>query len=236
MIKLSDYLNYLNNEVIQARKKADEQAILMAKEYANHEYLKYFKVPRFSMPNVKLSIPIKINELDSTTTYNFDRDYDAFVSDVNERIQLKNSEKQLSIKPISKEELLKNEKLIAIFDKLEAEDYKQVRSLKENMKKIDVNDIGYEVITSKKYSRLDGARLDNNEQNELKKIFESSLANRYRPVQSNLKNIFIDPDTSPNEDKGKVLLNLEVEMIEEGIRIRKVKDKNGNEVEEIIID
>ncbi|MDQ0591720.1 hypothetical protein QFZ37_000089 [Chryseobacterium ginsenosidimutans] len=42
MIKLSDYLNYLNNEIIQARKKADENAIEIAKEYAQHEYLRFF--------------------------------------------------------------------------------------------------------------------------------------------------------------------------------------------------
>ena len=97
MIKLSDYLNYLNNEVIQARKKADEQSIALAKEYAKHEYLKYFRVPRFSMPSVKLDIPIKIDELDSSASYNFKMDYDAFVSEVNENILKVNAEKNLQI-------------------------------------------------------------------------------------------------------------------------------------------
>ena len=60
MIKLSDYMDYLNEEIVLARKKADQQAILVAKEYAKDPYLKYFRVPRFTMPSVKMSIPIKI--------------------------------------------------------------------------------------------------------------------------------------------------------------------------------
>ena len=68
MIKLSDYLDYLNNEIIQARKKADENAVMIAKEYAKHEYLKFFKVPRYSLPSVKMDIPIKITDIDADSS------------------------------------------------------------------------------------------------------------------------------------------------------------------------
>ncbi len=132
MVKLSDYLNYLNNEVIQARKKADEQAIEIAKEYAKHEYLKYFKVPRFSMPVIKMNIPIKINQLDTETKYDFDRDYDLFIAEANEKITKVNQEKQLNIKPLVKEELLENKELISVFDKLELEDRKPVKNISES--------------------------------------------------------------------------------------------------------
>ncbi|MEF9479639.1 hypothetical protein OWR28_19600 [Chryseobacterium sp. 1B4] len=93
MIKLSDYLDYLNNEIIQARKKADENAVLIAKEYARHEYLKYFKVPRYALPSVKMDIPIKITDIDSDSKYNFKLNQDQFVTEINERIRLVNKEK-----------------------------------------------------------------------------------------------------------------------------------------------
>ncbi len=93
MIKLSDYLDYLNNEIIQARKKADENAVLIAKEYARHEYLKYFKVPRYALPCVKMDIPIKITDIDSDPKYNFKLNQDQFVTEMNERIRLANKEK-----------------------------------------------------------------------------------------------------------------------------------------------
>ncbi|MDF1698818.1 MAG: hypothetical protein P1U56_23390 [Saprospiraceae bacterium] len=236
MIRLSDYLNYLNNEVVQARKQADEHAIKLAKEYSEHPYLKYFKAPRFSMPNVKLNIPIKINELDSTTTYNFDKDFDSFVSDVNSQIATLNDREGLSIMPIAKQDLLNNEKLVAVFEDLEAQDYRKVRSLKENMKKINISDVSKELYPRMKFSFQEDRTIKDSVDNKLRSIIETSLQNRYMVVRSNLRNIYIDPDTSSSDDKGKILLNLEVDMIEEGIRIRSVTDKNGNEVEEIIVD
>ena len=69
-MKLSEYLDYLNREVIQARKRADEQAVEMAKVYAKDPYLKFFRVPRFSMPAVKFDIPIKIDDLEMETICN----------------------------------------------------------------------------------------------------------------------------------------------------------------------
>lgn len=97
MIKLSDYLNYLNAEVVQARQKADETAIEVAKQYAKHEYLKYFSVPRFTMPTVKLNIPLKISELSADTKYNFKIDKAAFLEEVNAEIRTVNANKSLGL-------------------------------------------------------------------------------------------------------------------------------------------
>ena len=71
MVKLSDYLDYLNTEIIQARKAADEYAVKIAKEYADHEYLKYFKVPRYTMQTIKMDIPLKITDIDADSKFNF---------------------------------------------------------------------------------------------------------------------------------------------------------------------
>ena len=82
MIKLSDYLDYLNNEIIQARKKADENTVLVAKEYAKHEYLKFFKAPRYAFPSVKMDIPLKITDISSRSKYNFDLNEEKFLNDI----------------------------------------------------------------------------------------------------------------------------------------------------------
>jgi hypothetical protein len=236
MIKLSDYLNYLNNEVIQARKMADEQAIAVAKEYAEHEYLKYFRVPRFSMPVVKLNIPIKINELDSSVTYNFKRDYDTFVSEVNEKITKVNQEKGLSIQPLKKEELLKNKNITGLFDRFENTDYKPVKKLEDNLAKIDINKATLIFSKNIRFSNSEDSPSKEIENIEYSRLLKESFANRFTPVKTELKNIFIDPDTSKETDKGKILLTLDVEMVEEGFRIRSLKDKDGKEVEEIIFE
>jgi len=234
MIKLSDYLNYLNSEVIRARKKADEEAIQIAKEYAEHEYLKYFRVPRFSMPSVKLNIPIKINELSSTTKFKFQRDYDSFLSEINEKIRAANKRKNMRISPLEKETVLKNKNIVQVFDKLEKQDFEPVKNLEDNIDKIDLKNM----ISS--LTEIDGFSISNepsdSEMEEFNVILKDSLKSRFIPVSSILNDIFIDPNTTKEEDKGNIMLNMEVEMIEEGIRIREVKDKDGNIVEEIIFE
>ncbi len=236
MIKLSDYLNYLNNEVIQARKKADEQSIIMAKEYAKDEYLKYFRVPRFSIPTVKLNMPIKISELDSKVTYNFKRDYDAFVSKMNNRIVKVNKEQGLDLKPIVKKELLSNKEIVNMFQKLEKHDYKPVRTIDDNLSRVNINSIAHRFIKHTRLSVAVDRGKKSKEERAAFEILKETFSDLYQPVKADLRDIFIDPDTSKATDKGKILLTLDVEMVEEGIKIRSLKDNNGNDIEEIIFE
>ncbi|CAA7195636.1 hypothetical protein [Chryseobacterium potabilaquae] len=237
MIKLSDYLNYLNNEIIQARKKADENAILIAKEYAQHEYLKYFKVPRYSLPSVKMDIPIKITDIDADSNYDFKLDETKFVQDVNERILLVNKEKQLNIQPIT----TKN---------IQTEDFKTVLSsvravggtsisrlpaaeaINTDIKKTSSNGNGASTMT---VARPVEGTSNETESTELKEIYTTVL-NRYSLINSKLNNIYIDPNTNSSEDKEKLFINLHVEMEEEGIRIVSYRDKDGKEIEQITFE
>jgi len=237
MVKLSDYLNYLNNEVIQARKKADEQAIEIAKEYAKHEYLKYFKVPRFSMPVIKMNIPIKINQLDTETKYDFDRDYDLFIAEANEKITKVNQEKQLNIKLLVKEELLENKELISVFDKLELEDRKPVKNISESLSTINKDDISKTFVKNTFFSTATDASTQSTEEQEYTKILLETFESRHKIVETNINDIFIEPDTSSTDTENeKLFLHLEVEMQEENLQIRSVTDKDGNKVEQIIFD
>ena len=109
MIKLSDYLDYLYSEIIQARKKADEKSVQVAKEYANHEYLKFFKAPRFTFPSIKMDIPLKVSNISAQSKYDFKLDNEKFLNELNERIVTVNREKQLNISPVTKEEIQSTE-------------------------------------------------------------------------------------------------------------------------------
>lgn len=232
MIKLSDYLNYLNNEIIQARKKADEHAVQVAKEYAKHEYLRYFKVPRYSMPSVKMDIPLKITDIDSDEKYDFKYDQSQFLVEVNERVALVNRTKQLNI-PAVTENQLQSADMKALVKTLEARDQKFGKTPAKELKKLDLKDT---------ISRLDLGmfRLQDDstdeEAEELRTIFSDVLHSKYKLVSSRLNELYIDPDTSANDDKDKLMINLHVEMEEEGIRIVVFRDEDGNEIEEITFE
>lgn len=232
MIKLSDYLDYLNNEIIQARKKADENAVMIAKEYAKHEYLKFFKVPRYSLPSVKMDIPIKITDIDADSKYNFKYSEDQLVEDVNQKIRLANKEKNLNMTEISKKQLQTKE-FTRLFKTLEAGDQKFGKKPSVELLKVDLRQ-NVKSLNSGIFRVQEGNGEE--EVNELKEIFSNALLNRFSLVNSKINNIYIDPNTNSAEDKDKLFVNLHVEMEDEGIRIVSFKDKDGKEVEQIIFE
>jgi len=218
MIKLSDYLNYLNSEVIQARKQADELAVKTAQEYAKHQYLKYFRVPRFTMPVVKMEIPIKIDQLDSETKFNFKMNEETYIAEVNEKIKLVNEKKGLNLQPISKKTLATKE-FASLIQKLEVSDQRFVKDKQDSINKVDFNTPIDLFVRNEQVFSLN----ESSEKTELAAILKQSIANRYDIVSTKLNEIFIDPDTSKENDKDKVFVKLNVEMVEEGIRINSVK-------------
>lgn len=232
MIKLSDYLDYLNNEIIQARKKADENAVMIAKEYAKHEYLKFFKVPRYSLPSVKMDIPIKITDIDADSKYNFKYSEDQLVEDVNQKIRLVNKEKNLNMTEISKKQLQTKE-FTSLFKALETGDQKFGKKPSAELLKVDLRQ-NVKSLNSGIFRVQEGNGEE--EVNELKEIFSNALLNRFSLVNSKINNIYIDPNTNSAEDKDKLFVNLHVEMEDEGIRIVSFKDKDGKEVEQIIFE
>lgn len=263
MIKLSDYLDYLNNEIIQARKKADENAIRVAKEYAEHQYLKYFKVPRYSIPSIKMDIPLKISDIDAETKQEFKVDKSKLLLEVNDKIKLINASKKLNIAPITDTQL-NNDTFKGLFDKIEkfneapvivtppvkpvvAQPDKPIAPAKPILTGTVITNIPpkpvikpADVEKAVKSLNLGVFKTADSstdaESTALRNIFAESLSSNFHIVSSKLNNIYIDPDTTKNEDKDKLFLNLHVEMEEESIRLVRLQDGSGNTVEEITFE
>ena len=62
MAKLGEYLGSLFNSVSDARVNADLNTVLLAEEYARHQLLKNFAIPRMRINDVKLTIPVVIEQ------------------------------------------------------------------------------------------------------------------------------------------------------------------------------
>jgi hypothetical protein len=240
MVKLSDYLDYLNNEIIQARKKADENAVAIAKEYANHEYLKYFKVPRYSLPSVKMDIPIKITDIDSDADRNFPLDESKLIDDVNKRILVINKERQLNIQPISTK-TIQNDDFKGILNNVRGGggmESSRLSKIETTTQTPDIKPLPTRAIAAtpqKPVARPTEGTTTEEESTALKQIY-SEVLNRYSLINSKLNNIYIDPNTNSAEDKDKLFINLHVEMEEEGIRIVSYQDKDGKTIEQITFE
>lgn len=233
MIKLSDYLDYLNSEIIQARKKADEYAVKVAKEYAKNDYLKYFKVPRYSMPNVKMDIPLKIADIDSETKFSFNSSKEELLKNINENIVKTNKAKNLKI-PVVTESQINKPAFNALLTNLEKnskeKEIKNTNEIKTEVKKINFSNY-VKVLNVGKFRVQDG-----NEDEVMKQILAESVMKNYKISSSALNKIMVDPNTTSAEDKDKIFINLHVEMEEEGIRIVELQDKTGKTIEEIIFE
>lgn len=257
MIKLSDYLDYLNNEIIQARKMADENAIRVAKMYAEHPQLKYFRVPRYSMPSIKMDVPIKISDIDTEDKYEFEVDRKQLLTEVNDKILRLNIEKKMNIPPLT-DQFFNSPGMLGFFKSMENPTIKKptlpvfnvpirvpvnpsVLNISEvtnpsNFKMVKpINVTGIVKSLDIKYFKPLPTTTDN-ESVELRNLVSESLESRYKLVSSKLNTIYIDPDTSKNDDKDKLFLNLHVEMEEEGIRLVRIQDDKGNSIEEITFE
>lgn len=66
MPKLNDYLGSIISSISNARVMADVQTIKVAEDYANHDLLKHFAVPRMRIADVELTIPVAIESAEES--------------------------------------------------------------------------------------------------------------------------------------------------------------------------
>jgi len=237
MIKLSDYLNYLSDEIIQARKSMDLKSIENAKFYAEHEYLKYFKAPRFTMPSIKLEIPIEISALDSQTKYNFKMNEDNFLYHINKN--LSNLEKKYSVKlkKFTKKDLSQKEFQNTV-KKLEKKDQRYIDNLNAQIDLTDIKKTLPKLTIANTEMRTQEIDKNTIIKQEIEDALSNSFKTLYTPSAIKLNNIYISPETKSLKDveNDKILVKLNVELVEENLKITKIKNADGSEIEEIILD
>jgi len=64
MPNLGDYLGHLVSEITMARMHADLEAVRVAELYASHPLLRHLSVPRFTLPEVELDLPVLVSGME----------------------------------------------------------------------------------------------------------------------------------------------------------------------------
>lgn len=72
MPTLNEYLGGLFSSITDARVMSDVQTVQVAEQYAKHELLKYFAVPRMRIGDIELTIPVAIDSLAARTELQLD--------------------------------------------------------------------------------------------------------------------------------------------------------------------
>lgn len=235
MITLSDYLGYIHQELLKARQLADQAAVDTAQRYAKDEYLKYFRAPRFIMPNVKLKLPVRIDSIDQETKYDFKLEEDRFINTLNARLADISRKHGQPIEPMTQEKL-RTPEFQSHFKRLEKRDNTFTRNTDNRLPTKDARELFKKTVRKKNFGTAEGQNesLDN----DIAKAFDDTIQEQYRAVKTHIHRLEITPETSSMsaEDNDKLLLHLDLELVEESLMIRKVTDENGNEVEQITVD
>lgn len=67
MPKLNDYIGSLVSSITNARVMSDIQTVKVAEEYAKHNLLRHFSIPRMRIDDVEMTIPIALDEINEKT-------------------------------------------------------------------------------------------------------------------------------------------------------------------------
>ena len=71
MPNLNEYIGSIISSITNARVMADIQTVKVAEEYAKHDLLKHFAVPRMRVGDVELTIPVALDALSEKTHTEF---------------------------------------------------------------------------------------------------------------------------------------------------------------------
>jgi hypothetical protein len=72
MATLNEYLGGLFGSISEARVMADVQSAQVAEQYAKHDLLKHFSIPRLRIGDIELTIPVAIQGLSERTDWQLD--------------------------------------------------------------------------------------------------------------------------------------------------------------------
>jgi hypothetical protein len=67
MPKLNDYIGSLVSSITEARVMSDMQTVKVAEEYAKHDLLKHFSIPRMRIDDIEMTIPVALDAVSEKT-------------------------------------------------------------------------------------------------------------------------------------------------------------------------
>ncbi|WP_116126979.1 hypothetical protein [Lewinella sp. IMCC34183] len=234
MITLTDYLDYLNSELLEARRRADEAAIATARAYAEHEYLQHFRAPRFTMPAIKLRLPVRVDDVEERTKYNFHLRPTEFLNGLNDRLAKLGEQHGTVVEPVG-EEILQSDRFRNLIVKLEKEDRAYVPGIKHALPLSVVSGVLTRPVIRDTFHVQDSAP---ELQTGIQHAVHGALQEQFQAVSSRLDRIHVTPQAGSMQegDSEKLLLELDIDLVEEGVRIRRITQDDGTVREELTID
>lgn len=235
MAILKDYLGTLVSSVNQARVSADIESANIAQQYADHNLLKHFSIPRMRMQNVEFTIPIAIENMETVAPKDYQPiDNKVFVSKVYDELtniyKVKSFDRASSLKIRQLlfkttdvlEKSLKSgentEKALRFFSNNVAEQLLKIKEISKNIIKENIKEknISNDFIIDKIIARA---------KPEIKPI----------KTQSILENANVIVEASKlKEQKIENMVFIKMTIIEEGMEWQTIEHENGEKTSKLL--
>ena len=244
MPTLKDYLGSLIKDINHARVIADVESANIAKMYAEHDILKHFSIPRMKIQDTELTIPIAIDELESSV----EKDYqpiDNTTFYAKTYAEIKNVFKVSSFSRELSTSLRKS--IYAQIDSLE----KTIKSGADIKISLDgfceiVSDIAIETIMSDKkgriafnvalkYHKIDDDQFKEKLMTILAKYLQPEI--KLREITGKIENAKVTVESDKLKDKKpESLLYIKMKITEESMEWQTMEDADGNIVSKLMVE
>lgn len=244
MPTLKDYLGSLVRDLNHARVIADVETANIAKMYAEHDLLKHFSIPRMKIQDTELTIPIAIDDLDSSVEKDYQPiDNTAFYAKT--YAEIKNVFKVSSFSRDISTSLRKT--IYSHIDALE----KSIKSGTGIKNALDgfsetVSDVALETIISDKKGRVvfdDTLKSRNIDEDQVKEILVANLTKYLQPeikpreVTGKIENAQVTVESDKLKDKKpESLLYIKMRISEESMEWQTMEDADGNVVAKLMVE
>lgn len=244
MPTLKDYLGSLLRDLNHARVIADVETAHIAKMYAEDNLLKHFSIPRMKIQETELTIPIAIDELDSSV----EKDYQPIDNKLfyaKTYVEIKNVFKVSSFNRDISTALRK-----AIYSHIDAleKSIKSGAGIKVSLDSFSetVSDLALETIISDKKGRvvfdevLKSHHIDDDQVKEmlvanLTKYLQAEI--KPREMAGKIENAQVTVESDKLKDKRpESLLYIKMKITEESMEWQTMEDADGNVVAKLMVE
>jgi uncharacterized protein YeeX (DUF496 family) len=244
MPTLKDYLGSLIKDINHARVIADVESANIAKMYAEHDILKHFSIPRMKIQDTELTIPIAIDELESSV----EKDYQPIDNTTFYAKTYAEIKNVFKVSSFSRELSTSLRKSIYLqIDSLE----KTIKSGADIKTSLDgfcetVSDIAIKTIRSDKKGRVvfnEALKYHKIDDDQFKEKLVTNLAKYLQPeiksreITGGIENAKVTVESDKLKDKKpESLLYIKMKITEESMEWQTMEDADGNVVSKLMVE
>ncbi len=237
MITLGEYMSFIFKEITRARQYADATSIDIAKSYAKDDLLRHFSIPRFKIPEMELTVPVLIADVNYDNEYLYSTTNKEFLKKFNDELN-RSFNGVFKIKDDLKN--LEETSVLALYERIATIVLsKSIDSYNDMIKQIatileqDLDTIITRILIKNNVLE-DYEKRFPRKQHYLDLIdkFTKFVLFNVKIGKSTLTNLLINPETSIiNESANEMsIFQIKAKITEEGIFVNSMKDQNGKEI------